>query len=306
MNVFADASFAIGRTPLIRLSRIEQELDLSARLFAKTEFFNPGGSVKDRAALYMLDGAERRNVITRGSRIAEPTSGNTGIGLAWLCAVRGYRLTLFMPDTASAERAAIAAVYGAETVLTPGADGMDGAVERAKAFAAKTGAFMPYQFNNCDNPLAHELTTGEEIFRDADGRIDFFVATIGSGGTITGVGKALKRKIPDVRIIGVEPASSPLISRGYSGRHAIQGIGAGFIPEVLDLSIIDRMLTVSDSDAVDYACLLAKKEGLFCGISSGAALKAACLIAQECAAEKNIVVLLPDGGERYLSTGLFS
>jgi len=294
----------IGNTPLVPLPRLGCRF--SGQLLAKLEMRNPMGSVKDRIAWAMVRDAEERGVLRRGGTVVEPTSGNTGIGLAFVCTVRGYRLVLTMPDTMSVERRAILQALGAELVLTPGGDGMAGAVRRARELAQELGAFMPDQFANPANPRIHEKTTAEEIWRDTGGEVDVFVAGIGTGGTITGVGRALKRRRPGVHVVGVEPASSPVLSGGAPGRHRIQGIGAGFVPPVLDRSVVDEIVTVTEEEAERAARRLAREEGILAGISSGAAVAAALRVAvrPDCAG-KTIVVVLPDTGERYLSTGLF-
>ena len=307
MKIYDDATLLIGHTPLVRLKRLEKKYNLCGKIYAKAEFFNPGSSVKDRAALFMINDAENKGLLKKGGTVVEPTSGNTGIGLAWICAVRGYRLILTMPETMSVERRKLAKAYGAEIVLTPGALGMQGAVDKAKELVKELDAFMPDQFANSANALAHERTTAIEILEDTDGKVDYFVSAFGSGGTVTGVGKVLKRELPDVKVIGVEPASSPLVSEGRAGKHKIQGIGANFIPSLLDVKVMDKVVTVSDEEAFEYARDLAKTEGLLCGISSGAALCAACKIAADGEnKDKNIVVVFPDTGERYLSTDLYS
>ncbi len=294
----------IGRTPLVRINRM---VDGDVRLLAKLESFNPMGSVKDRIAWAMIRDAEERGLLQPGNVVVEPTSGNTGIGLAFVCAVRGYRLVLTMPETMSAERRRILRAFGAELVLTPGDLGMKGAVEEARRILAATpGAFMPSQFDNPANPRIHEQTTAEEIWEDTGGEVDLFVAGIGTGGTVTGVGRVLKARKPGVRIVGVEPTGSPLLSEGKTGKHRIQGIGAGFVPEVLERGLLDEVIAVSDADAAETARRLAREEGIFAGISSGAAVWAALQVAaREDSAGKTIVVVLPDTGERYLSTDLW-
>lgn len=297
----------IGSTPLLEVCNLEHELALKARVLVKLEFLNPTGSVKDRAAKFMLDDAEQRGVITSGAVIIEPTSGNTGIGLASLAAVRGYRCILTMPDTMSVERQNILKAYGAEIVLTPGSQGMAGAVAKAEELAASIpGSFIPAQFDNPANPAAHRATTGPEIWQDTDGEVDVFIAGVGSGGTITGTGEYLKVQKPGVEIVAVEPASSPLLSQGRSGPHSIQGIGANFVPTALNTAVYDRVMPIVNEDAFAAAKLLAKKEGLLVGISSGAALHAALtLAAMDEYTGKTIVALLPDSGDRYYSTALF-
>lgn len=295
---------SIGNTPLVRINRSAEG---DVRLLAKLESFNPMGSVKDRVAWAMITDAERHSLLKPGATVIEPTSGNTGIGLAFVCAVRGYRLVLTMPETMSAERRRILQALGAEVILTPGDLGMKGAVEEARRLLAATpGAFMPNQFENPANPRIHEQTTGPEIWRDTDGEVDVLVAGIGTGGTITGTGRFLRSRNPNLQIIGVEPAGSPLLSEGKTGKHRIQGIGAGFIPAVLDQGLLDEVIAVSDADAAETARRLAREEGIFAGISSGAAVWAAFQVAKrEENAGKTIVVVLPDTGERYLSTDLW-
>jgi len=293
----------IGGTPLVRLSRLGR--GLSAEILGKLESKNPLGSVKDRIAWVMIRDAEERGMLGPGGVVVEPTSGNTGIGLAFVCAIRGYRLILTMPETMSAERRKILRALGAEIVLTPASEGMPGAVRKAEDLANRLGAFMPQQFENPANPRAHEKTA-EEIWRDTDGQVDVFVAGIGTGGTITGVARVLKARKPEVYIVGVEPAASPVLSGGPPGPHKIQGIGAGFVPKVLERELIDEVVTVTDEEAAETARRLAREEGILAGISSGATVAAALQVARRpeiC--EKTIVVVLPDTGERYLSTGLF-
>lgn len=295
----------IGRTPLLRLNRLAAGLE--ANVIVKLESFNPGGSVKDRIGLNMITEAEQQGLINQDTIIIEPTSGNTGIGLALVSAARGYRLILTMPDTMSLERRNLLKAYGAELVLTPGAEGMKGAIRKAQSLAEEYGnAFVPQQFENSANPEIHKLTTAEEIWRDTDGQVDIFVAGVGTGGTLTGVGEVLKKHNPQVKVIAVEPKSSAVISGDMPGPHKIQGIGAGFIPEILDIGVIDEILPVRDDDALKTGRRLAREEGILCGISSGAAAFAALQIAaRKENAGKNIVVILPDTGERYLSTALF-
>jgi len=298
----------VGNTPLLEISRYAGRIGSTARLLAKVESFNPLSSVKDRVGLAMIEDAEARGLLTPGSTIVEPTSGNTGIGLAFVAASRGYRLILTMPETMSVERRSLLAALGAEIVLTPGPDGMSGSIAAAERIVAETpGTYMPQQFENPANPAVHRRTTGEEIWRDTDGEVDIFVAGIGTGGTITGVGSLLREKNPGVTIVAVEPADSPLLSEGRTGRHALQGIGANFVPPILDRNIYDEIITVGTHDAFAAARLCAATEGLLIGISSGAALHAAGILAQRPENRgKTIVVLLPDTGERYLSTELFS
>lgn len=307
MNIAQDVTALIGRTPLVSLSRFSAARSLQTPLVAKVEAFNPGGSAKDRVARAMLDDAEARGLLGAGAVIIEPTSGNTGVGLALLAAVRGYRVILTMPESMSLERRRLLQAFGAEIVLTPAADGMAGAVARAEALhAALPGSLIAGQFENPANPAAHERTTGPEIWLDTDGTVDVFVACVGTGGTVSGAGRYLKAQNPAVRIVAVEPAASPLLSEGRAGAHGIQGIGANFVPETFDRAVVDEILTVTDEEAFETARALARLEGLLVGISSGAAAAAAAsLAARPDMAGKRIVVLLPDTGERYLSTGLF-
>ena len=306
MKIYNNILELIGKTPLLRLNNLEKEVGAKAKLFAKLEYFNPAGSVKDRAALYMVQDAEAKGIITSGATIIEPTSGNTGIGLALVGAVKGYKVILTMPNTMSAERIKLIKGYGAEVVLTDGALGMKGAIDKANEIHESTpNSFIAGQFSNPANILSHYETTAEELLSDTDSKVDIFVAGVGSGGTISGVGKKLKEKIT-TQVVAVEPENSPLISKGISGTHKIQGIGANFVPENLDLSVVDTVLTASDNESMEYARLVAKTEGVLVGISSGAALSAAAKLAkEELNANKNIVVLLPDSGSRYLSTELF-
>ena len=308
MKIYNDISELIGGTPILRLSKMCRRLNVNADILGKLEYFNPAGSVKDRIAKSMLDDAEQKGLIKSGSVIIEPTSGNTGIGLAMLAAARAYRLILTMPETMSGERRALLKAYGAELVLTEGSKGMNGAIEKAyELLSEHEGSFMPAQFKNPANPQAHIETTGPEIWNGTDGNIDIFVACVGSAGTITGTGRYLKSKNPNIKVIAVEPSASPLLSKGVAGSHKIQGIGANFVPEVLDRSIIDRIITVADEDAFSMGRELARTEGVLAGISSGAALAAAAKLANESEnAGKSIVAILPDTGERYLSAGLFS
>jgi len=299
-NIADDVAELIGNTPLVRLNRIvEAEM---ATIYAKLECFNPGGSIKDRICLSMIEDAERKELLKPGGTIVEPTSGNTGIGLAMLGAARSYKVILTMPETMSKERISILKFYGAEVILTPGIEGMNGAIKRAEEIVKKTGAFMPQQFNNPANPEAHRRTTAVEILEAMAGKIDALVAGVGTGGTITGVGEVLKSKNPGVKVVAVEPAASPVLSGGQPGPHKIQGIGAGFVPKVLNRSIIDEIIKVTDSDAVETARKLAREEGLFVGISSGAAAFAALATAKSLGKGKSVVVIFPDTGERYLST----
>lgn len=308
MKIFTSADQLIGNTPLLELSGLEKRLGLGAKIIAKLEYLNPAGSVKDRVAKAMIDDAEEKGLLKEGSVIIEPTSGNTGIGLASVAAARGYRIIIVMPDTMSAERRQIMKAYGAELVLSDGKKGMKGAIEKADELAASIpDSFIPGQFVNPANPKAHFCTTGPEIFEDTDGKIDYFVAGVGTGGTVTGVGTYLKSRLPDVKIVAVEPESSAVLSTGKAGAHKIQGIGAGFVPKVLDTSVYDEIITVSDADAFAVGKLIGRCEGVLVGISSGAAVHAAVTIARRPEnAGKNIVVLLPDTGDRYLSTALFA
>ena len=306
-NIYTSADQLIGKTPLLELSNIEKNLNLNAKLLAKLEYFNPAGSVKDRIAKAMLDDAEEKGLLKEGSVIIEPTSGNTGIGLAAVAAARGYRIIIVMPETMSVERRQLMKAYGAELVLTDGTKGMKGAIAKADELAQEIeGAFIPGQFVNPANPAAHIATTGPEIYEDTDGKVDIFVAGVGTGGTVTGVGEYLKSKNPDVKIVAVEPASSPVLSKGTAGAHKIQGIGAGFVPDVLNTKVYDEVIAVENDDAFAAGKLIGKNEGVLVGISSGAAAFAAIELAKRPEnAGKNIVVLLPDTGDRYLSTPLF-
>lgn len=303
MNIATSIDQLIGNTPLMRLTRLEQRLGLHGQLLAKLEYFNHGGSIKDRAALQMLRAAEQAGRIGPGALIIEPTSGNTGIGLCMLCAARGYRAIIVVPETASIERIKLMRAYGAQVVLTPGSAGMRGAVERAEALARENeNAFIPSQFDNPENANAHYLTTGPEIWAQTEGHVDALVAGVGTGGTITGIGRYLRERKPDVQLIAVEPASSPLLSQGHAGPHKIQGIGANFVPAVLDRSLLSRVQTVENDAAFTMMHLLAETEGVFCGISSGAAVSAAADVLREDAMRgKTVVAILPDTGERYLS-----
>ena len=303
MNIAADITQLVGKTPLVELTRYGERHGLAARLVAKVEMMNPSGSVKARAALAMIEDAERRGQLKAGSTIIEPTSGNTGIGLAMVAAVKGYRLVLTMPDTMSMERRKLLAAYGAELVLTEGSKGMSGAIEKANELLKEIpNSFIPMQFANRANPLAHEQTTGREIWNDTDGQVAAVVAGVGTGGTISGVGRALKQRNPDVRIIAVEPAASPLLTGGKAAPHGLQGIGANFIPENYDAGVVDEVIGITETDAMEALRELATLEGLLVGISSGAALCAARRVAMRREYEgKIIVVILPDGGERYLS-----
>ena len=303
MNIATSIDQLIGNTPLMRLTRLEQKLGLQGQLLAKLEYFNPGGSIKERAALQMLRAAEQAGRIGPGALIIEPTSGNTGIGLCMLCAARGYRAIIVVPETASIERIKLMRAYGAQVVLTPGSAGMRGAVERTEALARENeNAFIPSQFDNPENANAHYLTTGPEIWAQTEGHVDALVAGVGTGGTITGIGRYLRERKPDVQLIAVEPASSPLLSQGHAGPHKIQGIGANFVPAVLDRSLLSRVQTVENDAAFAMMHLLAETEGVFCGISSGAAVSAAADVLREDAMRgKTVVAILPDTGERYLS-----
>ncbi len=305
MNVYASVSQLIGKTPLLELTNIEKKLGLKSKVYAKLEFFNPAGSVKDRVALQMIEDAEKQGLLKKGSVIIEPTSGNTGIGLASVAASKGYRLIITMPETMSVERRKLIAAYGAELVLTDGSKGMSGAIEKAEELAREIPhSIVAGQFTNPSNPKAHFETTGPEIWEDTDGTVDAFIAGIGTGGTITGTGKYLKSKNPDIKIIGIEPSDSPILSGGKTGAHPLQGIGAGFVPDVLDTDIYDEIATVSGDEAYSASRLLARSEGVLVGISSGAALHIAIERAKK-EEGKTIVVLLPDLGDRYLSTELF-
>ncbi|MBR3514428.1 MAG: cysteine synthase A [Bacteroidaceae bacterium] len=304
MMIYNNLTQLIGRTPLLRLREAEGQ---QASVVAKLEYFNPGGSVKDRIALAMIQDAEQRGLLQPGATIVEPTSGNTGIGLAWVGRSKGYRVVLVMPDTMSVERRALLQAYGAELKLTPGAQGMKGAIAAANELSSQTpGAIILGQFVNPANPAVHERTTAQEIWADTDGQVDILVAGVGTGGTVSGTGRALKRHNPSVRVVAVEPATSAVLSTGQAGKHAIQGIGAGFVPDTYDAAAIDEVLTVTDDEARQHARLLAQREGLLVGISSGAAYAAALRLARMPEhAGKNIVAVFPDTGERYLSTGLF-
>ena len=308
LTIYTSAEQLIGNTPLVELTHIEKEFDLKARLIAKLELFNPAGSVKDRVALAMINDAEKRGVLNKDSVIIEPTSGNTGIGLASVAAARGYKLIIVMPDSMSVERRQIMKSYGAQLVLSPGAKGMPGAIELANQLAASTpNSFIAGQFVNPANVMAHYTTTGPEIYSATDGKVDIFVAGVGTGGTITGTGKYLKEQNSKIKVVAVEPATSPVLSKGVKGPHGIQGIGAGFVPDILDTGIYDEIIPVKDEDAFTYGRLMGKKEGVLVGISSGAALAAAVELAKrEENAGKQIVVLMPDTGDRYLSTKLFA
>ena len=306
--IYTSADQLIGKTPLLELTHIEKKLGLKAKVLAKLEYFNPAGSVKDRVAKAMIDDAEEKGLLKEGSVIIEPTSGNTGIGLASVAAARGYRIIIVMPETMSVERRQLMKAFGAELVLTEGAKGMKGAIAKADELAKEIpNSFVPGQFVNPANPKAHYLTTGPEIVADTDGAVDYFVAGVGTGGTITGVGKYLKEKVPGVKVVAVEPATSAVLSTGVAGAHKIQGIGAGFVPDVLDTKIYDEIIPVVNEDAFSTGKLIGKTEGVLVGSSSGAAVWAAIELAKRPENEgKNIVVLLPDTGDRYLSTPLFA
>ena len=306
--IYTSADQLIGKTPLLELTHIEKKLGLKAKVLAKLEYLNPAGSVKDRVAKAMIDDAEEKGLLKEGSVIIEPTSGNTGIGLASVAAARGYRIIIVMPDTMSVERRQLMKAFGAELVLTEGAKGMKGAIAKADELAKEIpNSFVPGQFVNPAHPKAHYLTTGPEIVADTDGAVDYFVAGVGTGGTITGVGKYLKEKVPGVKVVAVEPATSAVLSTGVAGAHKIQGIGAGFVPDVLDTKVYDEIIPVANEDAFAVGKLIGKTEGVLVGISSGAAVWAAIELAKRSENEgKNIVVLLPDTGDRYLSTPLFA
>ena len=307
-KIYKSAAELIGNTPLVEVSNIEKELGLEAKVLVKLEYFNPAGSVKDRVAFAMIEDAEKKGILKEGSVIIEPTSGNTGIGLAAIAAAKGYRTILTMPETMSVERRNILKAYGAEIVLTEGAKGMKGAIAKAEELAAETeGSFIPGQFINEANPTAHRTTTGPEIWNDTDGQVDIFIAGVGTGGTVTGVGEYLKSQNPNVKIVALEPKDSPVLSEGKAGPHKIQGIGAGFVPDVLNTKIYDEIFTAEAEDAFAAAKLLAKKEGISVGISSGAALHGAIELAKKPENKgKTIVALLPDSGDRYYSTPLFT
>ena len=307
MKVYERIIDTIGNTPLVELTNLEKKFNLNAKIIAKVERFNPGGSVKDRIAKAMIEKAEQKGLINKDTVLIEPTSGNTGIGLAMVAASKGLRIILTMPETMSMERRNLLKAYGAELVLTEGAKGMKGAIAKAEELAKEIpNSFIPSQFENMANPEAHYLTTGPEIFKDLDGKLDYFVAGVGTGGTLSGVGKYLKEKNASIKVIAVEPETSPVLSQGVAGPHKIQGIGAGFVPNTLDTSIYDEIITIGNEEAMEMGKLSARNEGLLVGISSGAAIKAAIKLAQrEENAGKTIVVLLPDTGERYLSTPMF-
>lgn len=304
MALFKSIFDLVGNTPLVQINKLNDTL---ANIYAKVEYFNPTGSVKDRIAKAMILDAEKKGLLNKDSIIVEPTSGNTGIGLAAMATARGYKAIIVMPDTMSVERRNLMKAYGAEVVLSEGAKGMKGAIEKANEIKkTNPNVFIPGQFDNPSNPQAHYLTTGPEVYRDLNGKVDILVGGIGTGGTITGIGKYLKEQNPNIKIIGVEPASSPVLSKGYAGAHKIQGIGAGFVPNTLDRNILDEVITIENDDAFATGRLLSKEEGILVGISAGAAMKAALIVAnREENKGKNIVVILPDGGDRYMSTPLF-
>ena len=306
-KIYKSVEELVGKTPLLELSHIEKELNLQAKILAKMECFNPAGSIKDRVGKAMIEAAERDGVLKEGSVIIEPTSGNTGIGLASVATAKGYRMIVVMPETMSVERRKLIAAYGAELVLTDGAKGMNGAIEKAEALQKEIpGSIVAGQFVNPENPKIHYETTGPEIYDDTDGNVDIFVAGVGTGGTITGTGKYLKEKIPSIKVVAVEPASSPVLSKGTAGAHGIQGIGAGFVPEILDTTVYDEVMTVENEEAFQMGKMFGKKEGILVGISAGAALFAAVKLAKkEENKGKTIVVILPDSGDRYLSTPMF-
>ena len=308
MPVYSSLQQLVGATPLLELKSIQKELNLHARILAKLECFNPGGSVKDRVALQMILSAREKGLLPEGGTIIEPTSGNTGIGLAWVASSMGYKAIIVMPDSMSIERIKLMEAFGAQVVLTAGKDGMSGAIAKANELAkAIPGSIIAGQFENPANPQAHYLTTGPEIWQDTAGKLDIFVAGVGTGGTVTGTSRYLKEQDPNIGIVAIEPAASPLLTQGKAGPHGLQGIGANFVPEILDRTVIDDILTVTEEEAFSAARLLARKEGILCGISSGAALHGAIKLAKdEKNAGKTIVVLLPDSGERYLSTNLFA
>ena len=307
-DIYTSVDQLVGKTPLLELTNLERQFGLKARLLAKLEYLNPAGSAKDRVAKYILNDAEEKGILTKDSVIVEPTSGNTGIGLAAIAAARGYRVIIVMPDSMSAERRFLMTAYGAELVLTEGAKGMGGAIAKAEELAKEIpGAFLAGQFVNPANPRAHFETTGPEIWEDTDGAVDFFVAGVGTGGTITGTGSYLKSKKPQVQIVAVEPSDSPVLSQGKAGAHKLQGIGAGFIPEILDTTVYDEVIPVTSEDAFETGRMLGKREGVLVGISSGAALWAAIEVAKRPENEgKTVVVLLPDTGDRYLSTEMYA
>lgn len=307
-RIYRSLTDLVGHTPLVELSNIEKDLNLKAKVIVKVEYFNPGGSVKDRIALAMIDDAEEKGLLKPGITIIEPTSGNTGIGLAWVASVKGYRLILTMPETMSIERQNLLKAFGATLVLTPGSEGMEGAIRRANELKEKTpGAIIPQQFENPANPAAHIKTTAEEIWQDTDGKVDYFIAGVGTGGTLSGTAEGLKKHDPKIKAFAVEPKGSPVLSGGQAGPHKIQGIGAGFVPKNFHPSVVDRIISVKNDDAIRTSRMLAKKEGLLVGISSGAAAYAAIELAKKPENKgKTIIALLPDTGERYLSTVLYA
>ena len=308
MKVYESVDQLVGHTPLLELKRVEEAHGVSARILGKLEYFNPAGSIKDRIAKAMIDDAEAAGILKPGATIIEPTSGNTGIGLASIAAARGYQLILTMPETMSVERRNLIKAYGAKIVLTDGAKGMTGAIEKANELAAEIeGSFIPGQFINPANPAIHKATTGPEIWQDTDGTVDILVAGVGTGGTLTGIGQYLKEQNPEVKLVAVEPSDSPVLSEGRAGSHKIQGIGAGFVPEVLDTTLYDEVITVESDDAIAIGCEIGREEGVLVGISSGAAVWAALELAKRPENEgKTIVAILPDTGERYLSTPMFA
>lgn len=308
MTIYSNVIDLIGKTPLIELQNIEKEYNLPAKLAAKVEFFNPAGSAKDRVALRMIEDAEKKGLLKPGATIIEPTSGNTGIGLACVAAVKGYKAVMVLPETMSVERQLLLKAYGAEVVLTEGSKGMQGAIEKAEQLHNEIdNSIVAGQFVNPSNPNAHYDTTGPEIWEESEGTVDFFVAGVGTGGTITGTGKYLKEKNPDIKVVAVEPTGSPVLSEGHGGPHGLQGIGAGFVPEILDTAIYDEVMTVTDEEAYETGRMIARKEGMLVGISSGAALYAGIQVASRPENKgKTVVVLLPDTGERYLSTPMFA
>ncbi len=306
-KIYKSVDEIIGSTPLLELTHLEELFSFKAKIFAKLEFLNPGGSIKDRAAKNMIDDAQAKGILKKGSVIIEPTSGNTGIGLALVSVARGYKCVIVMPDSMSVERIKMMEALGAEVVLTDGAKGMTGAIQKAKELSKEIpGSFIAGQFDNPANAEAHIKTTGPEIYADTDGDVDFFVSAVGTGGTITGTGKYLKEKIPSLKVVAVEPESSPVLSKGIAGKHGIQGIGAGFVPDVLDTEVYDEIITVTDDEAFETGKLMAQKEGVLCGVSSGAAVRAAIKLAlRDENKGKKIVVILPDTADRYMSTKLF-
>lgn len=305
-KIFENLIELIGNTPLLRLNNYSKAADLKVKPIVKLEYKNPAGSVKDRTALFMINDAEKRGLLRPGGTVIEPTSGNTGVGMAMICGIRGYRLILTMPDTMSVERTSLLRAYGAELVLTPGAEGMTGSIAEAKRLEKEIpGSVILGQFDNPSNPLAHYVTTAEEIWRDTDGKVAAFIAGVGTGGTLCGTAKRLKELNPEIKIFGVEPASSPMITQGKSGAHKLQGIGANFVPDNYDPSVVDEVITITNEEAIDAARLLSKTEGLLCGFSGGAALAAASKVQKKLDSDSIVVVLLPDGGEKYLSTELF-